>query len=65
MFDYLIEQNRERLVDDFERWGLDLSADSADMIFIKELIYGGPLPGNEVNKFCRDKCTIINNFIRN
>ena len=48
MFDYLIEKNRERLEDEFQHWGIDISADSPDMIFIKELIYGGSLPGNEV-----------------
>ena len=51
MFDHLIKENRDRLEDQFNLWEIDISPDSEDMIFIKELIYGGPLPGNEVHKF--------------
>ena len=45
MVDYLVEQNRDRLEGKFEEYGIDPLPDSRDMIFIKELIYGGPLPG--------------------
>lgn len=45
MFDYLVQN---KLKDDFEQCGLDPDPESADMMFIKELMYGGKLPNNVV-----------------
>ena len=48
MFDYLIEDNLAVLQKHFQRFNIDTDPQSSDMIFIKELIYGGSLPGSEV-----------------
>ena len=48
MFDYLIEDNLDVLQEHFQRFNIDTDPQSSDMIFIKELIYGGSLPGSEV-----------------
>lgn len=45
MFDYLI---KGVLQEQFQRFKRDTNSRSNDMIFIKELIYGGSLLGSEV-----------------
>ena len=48
MFDYLVEENIDKLGRDFEEMEIDSDPNSADMMFIKELIYGGELPNEQV-----------------
>ena len=48
MFDYLVAENLDKLRSDFEDMNIDPHPKSADMMFIKELIYGGILPNEQV-----------------
>ena len=48
MFDYLVAENIDKLRSDFKDMKIDPDPNSADMMFIKELIYGGPILPNEV-----------------
>ena len=48
MFDYLVAENIDKLRSDFEDMKIDPDPNSADMMFIKELIYGGILPNEQV-----------------
>ena len=49
MFDYLVEENIDKLGRDFEEMEIDPDPNSPDMMFIKELMYGGILPNEQVN----------------
>ena len=48
MFDYLVAENIDKLRSDFEDMNIDPHPKSADMMFIKELMYGGILPNEQV-----------------
>ena len=48
MFDYLVTENIDKLRSDFEGMNIDPDPNSADMMFIKELMYGGILPNQQV-----------------
>ena len=48
MFDYLVAENIDKLRSDFEDMEIDPDPKSADMMFIKELMYGGILPNEQV-----------------
>ena len=57
MFDYLVAENLDKLRSDFEDMNIDPHPKSADMMFIKELIYGGILPNEQVLQACT--CIIL------
>ena len=48
MFDFLVKENIDKLRKDFVDLEIDPHPKSADMMFIKELMYGGKLPNEEV-----------------
>ena len=52
MFDYLVAENIDKLRSDFEDMEIDPDPKSADMMFIKELMYGGILPNEQVLHAC-------------
>ena len=52
MFDYLVAENIDKLRSDFEDMNIDPHPNSADMMFIKELMYGGILPNEQVLHTC-------------